>query len=283
MVHRVALIAEYSGVQVCARDRSQRVRRFFDPRTGYDLARQAVTAVEGEGDMVQWNPDVLDRLIAPGIARFTTAQIPNLKDQFPQSTYWLTNHFLNNALRGNFHEGSRQIAFAFLRRAQDAFRYFHDAGSSTLVYLERNDVHNPRVSAYFKAVSDWEGFCLQAQIAMDLFRWLNAGVGAFQKGDGSKEQRIYSIANEVKHTVGAVDAGRCKPEHTVPLWLTNEGLHSFEFGVSWAEAAEVLSDISKFADAIQDPLTCKEKLQAAVTHQRAVEASTGATTTSPSV
>jgi hypothetical protein len=47
---------------------------------------------------MHWNPDILAKFVAPGIADFTYADIPDISEQFPQSPHWVVNHFLNNAL-----------------------------------------------------------------------------------------------------------------------------------------------------------------------------------------
>ena len=96
-------------------------------------------------------------------------------------------------------------------------------------------------------------------MAINLFQWLNAGQGAFQKNDGSKEQRLYDMANLVKHTASAVESGQCGDADTVPLWLTNDGLRSFGLFVTYAEASEILIDVSALADDYQDPHSLREK------------------------
>jgi hypothetical protein len=45
--------------------------------------------------MVQWNPEILDKLIAPGVSRFTDARVPDVGREFPEAEHWLANHFLN--------------------------------------------------------------------------------------------------------------------------------------------------------------------------------------------
>lgn len=210
---------------------------------------------------MQWNPDVLSKFVAPGIGGFTAAEVPSLSDQFPQAPHWVVNHFLNSALRSSFRDGWRQVALGYLRRTHNAFVYYHDARLRTDSYLEGNDPHNPRVGRYYDAVSAWENFALQVSMAIDLFRWLNQGEGAFRKGDGTKEQRLYDIANCIKHTAGKVDSGQCGPSDTVPLWLTNLGLSSFGISVAYSEAADVLVDLAKLADEYQDPHSLREKLQ----------------------
>lgn len=208
---------------------------------------------------MQWNPEILSKFIAPGIAEFTSADIPDLTDRFPQAPYWVTNHFLNNALRASFKDQWRQVVLAYIRRAHNAFSAYHDARSRTSAYLDGNQSDNPRVGRYFDAVSSWENFALQISMAIDLFRWLNQGQGTFQKNDGSKEQRLYEIANLVKHTASAVTSGQCGEADTVPLWLANEGLHSFGLIVTYAEASEILIDVAALADDYQDPHSLREK------------------------
>jgi hypothetical protein len=208
---------------------------------------------------MKWNPAILSKFIAPDIAEFTSAVIPDLTDRFPQAPYWVVNHFLNNALRAAFKDRWRQVVLAYIRRSHNAFVAYHDARSRTFDYLDGNEPHNPRVGRYFDAVSSWENFALQTSMAIDLFRWLNQGQGAFAKNDGSKEQRLYEIANLVKHTASAVSAGQCTESDTVPLWLSNRGLHSFNLSVTYAEASEILVDVAVLADDYQDPHSLRDK------------------------
>jgi hypothetical protein len=210
---------------------------------------------------MKWNPALLSKFIAPGIAEFTSAAIPDLTAKFPQAPHWVVNHFLNNVLRAAFKDRWRQVVLGFVRRSHNAFVAYHDARKQTLEYLDGNEPHNPRVGRYFDAVSSWENFALQVSMAIDLFRWLNQGQGAFEKNDGSKEQRLYEIANLVKHTASAVNSGQCAESDTVPLWLSNQGLHSFGLSVTYVEASEILNDVAVLADDYQDAHSLREKWQ----------------------
>lgn len=208
---------------------------------------------------MQWNPAILSKFVAPGIAEFTSADVPDLTGRFPQAPHWVVNHFLNSALRAAFKARWRQVVLAYIRRSHNAFVAYHDARSRTLAYLDGNEPQNPRVGRYFDAVSSWETFALQVSMAIDLFCWLNQGQGAFAKNDGSKEQRLYEVANLIKHTASAVSSGQCTESDTVPLWLSNQGLHSFNLSVTYAEAAEILIDVAVLADDYQDPYSLREK------------------------
>jgi hypothetical protein len=208
---------------------------------------------------MRWNPEILSRFVAPDIAEFTSASIPDKHETYPEAPHWVVNHFLNNALRGAFQDRWKQVVLAYIRRSHNAFMAYDDARARTLTYLDGNDPQNPKVGKYFDAVSSWESFALQISMAMDLFRWLNQGEGAFVKNDGSKEQRLYEIANLIKHTASAVSSGQCKESDTVPLWLSNRGLHSFDLLVTYDEAAEILNDAAVLAEDYQDPYSLREK------------------------
>jgi hypothetical protein len=203
--------------------------------------------------MTQWSSQLLDQLIAPGISGFREAHVPDLSGEFPQAEYWLANHFLNSVFGSRFKHGHRQIAVAFLRRAQDALSAYIEARDRTQQFLAKAAPGNPGVRSYYLAVAAWEAFVLHCGIAIDLFRWLNEGHGAFRKRDGSAEFRLYTIANQIKHTASCIESGQCLPEHTVPLWLSSLGLESFGLSVSYEEASQVLRDICKLAEGLQNP------------------------------
>jgi hypothetical protein len=161
---------------------------------------------------------------------------------------------LNSAIRVRFKEGHRQVGVAFLRRANSALSNYDAARAQTLDYLNGLQPLNPKILSYYVAVSAWEHVVLDMQICMDLFRWINLRIGAFEKNDGSKEQRLYTIGNQVKHLASCVDSEQCDRE-ALPLWITAAGLHSFKVNATYEETAEVLSAICTLADELQDPLS----------------------------
>lgn len=89
------------------------------------------------------------------------------------------------------------------------------------------------------------------QMAYELYKWLGAGRPAFQVGDNSPEDRIRLIANAIKHTAEKLDRESSVATHTLPIWLSNQGLQSYDASVNYAELTSVLSDLAKFADTFQ--------------------------------
>jgi len=202
---------------------------------------------------VKWSRSILEKFIAPEICSFTQAEIPDLSSIFTQSQYWIGNHFLNNVFRVSYPSKFRQVVLHFLRRANNAFNSYHSARSLTLNYLKDVQPYSPAITRYYAAVSEWESFTISCSIAIDLFVWLNGGEKPFKKNDGTKEQRLYTVANQVKHTAKCIKSTQLTENDVIPLWLSNDGLQSFKLKVLYSEAAEVLTDIAKLAEELQDP------------------------------
>ena len=205
-----------------------------------------------------WSSGVLNSYVSPRFMDFRTAVIPDFTDRFPEAPHWMVNFFLNSVLRARYKPGIQQAVLGYLRRSHHAFTAYHDARRQTLTFLEGHNPHNPKLRAYYDTVAAWEAFALQTSMALDLSRWINKGDGAFKKNDGSKEQRLYSMANQVKHVGKCIESGQCTEEDTLPLWLSNAGLESFGIRVTYSEAAEILADVATLADRLQDPLGLRE-------------------------
>jgi len=106
---------------------------------------------------IQFNTELLDKFIAPGISTFTSAEIPVLTSDFPQAPYWLVNHFLNNFTANSFKDGVRQVVIGYLRRVHHAFTTYHSARDSTLTYLDRNRPDYPKVRTYYDTIAILRG------------------------------------------------------------------------------------------------------------------------------
>ena len=83
---------------------------------------------------------------------------------------------------------------------------------------------------------------------------------AFEKNDGSIEQRLNSLYNQMKHVESRIENGQMLPETTVPVWLENIGLRSVNASMTFAETAEVLKELAKYADALMNPATANDVL-----------------------
>jgi len=172
--------------------------------------------------MPRWSNQILNRYVAPEIIDFVSAEITDLRPEFPEWHDWIANHFLNNVLRGGFHEPWRQYAVNFIRRAQATFQFYHEGRKLTLNYLRDNDPRNPKVSLYYQSVATWEAALLNWAICLDLVRNLN-NRDLFQKNDGSSEQRAYSLHNTIKHHARDIHNGTLAGETCLRSGLQSLG------------------------------------------------------------
>ena len=90
--------------------------------------------------MTNWNPELLNEHIAPDFDRFTAAEIPDLRPEFPESRHWLADYFLNSVLSGRNDEPQRQLVLGLLRREEPAARSHGQGSRCWLILLRRGTV-----------------------------------------------------------------------------------------------------------------------------------------------
>jgi hypothetical protein len=199
----------------------------------------------------------MDKYVAPGYSGFTAATIPDISAASQEQDHWLANFILNSWSRVTMDDDLRRTLFNFLRRTQAAFREYQEARRLTLAHL----ADGRPVSGYIAAIDHWEQFLSQADRAWALL--VKGKPILFVKGDGSIVQRLNLLYNRTKHVESAIKSGQLPPDGTLPVWLTNDGLEAVDAKLSFAEIADILTDLAKWADAAQNPLTMRETIRAA--------------------
>ena len=202
--------------------------------------------------MIQYSPTLLNRNVAPGIASFDFADIPDLRPSFPEAEHWLSNHFLNTLFGPNYTGSFRQYAINMLSRAQAQFALFHLARETTQAYLEKSTLHNPSVPRYYAAIVLWESCFLNLQMFVDIYTKAT-GKNAFEPDDGSDDQRAYDIANNIKHWAGLVKSNKHSDEHTIPMWMSNTGFHTYAHSLTYSELSAITTEVAKAANELQNP------------------------------
>jgi hypothetical protein len=227
--------------------------------------------VTAQGTGGQFNHALLGRLIAPEISDFTSAVVPDLSRSFPECEHWIPNYFLNSVFTGNFPGKWRVYAQNLIYRAQNCLFEYERARQLTIGFLSKTTPGRPATAVYFRMLSAWETSLLNFSIATDTFRHMNEGTGVFSSKDGSKYQRAYDLANEVKHYGDTLskypdfsDAGDLLPEddkapNAIPLWLTNIGFRSSHHELSFEEYGKVVCDVCEVADKLRNPASFLEE------------------------
>ncbi len=208
--------------------------------------------------MIQYSDEILNTNIAPGVASFNVAEIPDMSTWAPESRFWIANYFLNTTYGAKFSTPMHAYAYNFLRRSLYAFKEHEQARAKTLEFLAQRP---PSPSHYAMALFHWENYLGQCWHAYALL--ITAWSGrAFEKNDGSVEQRLNALYNQMKHVESRIENGQMIPGATVPVWLENEGLCSIDTRITYVETGEVLKDLAKYATALMTPKTAKANINA---------------------
>jgi hypothetical protein len=200
-----------------------------------------------------WSPQVLDANVAPGFSQFAAADIPDLRAEFPNVEHWFADYFLNTVFGPRFVPGHHQLALGIIRRSQHAFFRYHEARELTQSFLTTRTLLQPQVRLYLHAVDKWESFVLQYGMAIDLLVAFDNGKHVFVKNDGSVEERLYTMSNQTKHHASCIASGQAPTSHTVPLWICNDGLASFDYHVTYSEASTALRELAQLAETLKYP------------------------------
>jgi hypothetical protein len=198
--------------------------------------------------------DFLDKYVAPGYSAFTAATIPDMSAVSQEQEHWVANFILNVSLRVTVDDDSRRTWYNFLRQAESAFVEYEDARLLTLDHIAE-----PKIRRYIKAIGHWEQFLSESYRAWAVL--VRGKKALFDEGDGSILQRLNLLYNRTKHVESAIKSGQLPPDGTLPVWLTNDGLEAVDAKLTFAEMTDMLIDLAKWADAVQDPLTMEEKIR----------------------
>jgi hypothetical protein len=196
-----------------------------------------------------------DTLIAPEMSKFTQATIREMDSVDARMEHLLANFLLN--VLGGSDPGvpMRQRCFNFLRRSQAAAREYKQARELTLRYLDAPDL----VFLYVEAMTHWETFMAHAWQA---FTVLASNVW-FKPGDGSEFERLNLLYGRAKHTEKAIATpGQMPGDSPLSVWLTNDGLRCTDGKLTFDEMADILEELARISNLIEDPGATQAKLAA---------------------
>lgn len=220
--------------------------------------------LEMRGWVTTWSASLLDSMLAPGISKFTAADIPDLRDAYPHFEQWLKAHFVNNVFHTQLPDEYKQLAINVIKRVQTAFRCYHIARDTTLSYLDGNNPLNPlpRVHIYFEALAMWESTFQNIAECVPLLKKFT-GQKLFEKGEGTAVELAHGIAEDVRHTHGRIANAELSGDGTIPLWIENSGIRSVRHFIDFPQLAKLMSDAAEVAAELQDIEKLLAKVRAA--------------------
>lgn len=220
-----------------------------------DLTRKKSLAQAENEPIVASMPlpdDAKNKYVAPGMSAFTTATIEDMSETSAEQKYrWelLAELDLPRPSRRTNQAHSAQLATARRRSLRRILaRAIQDPS------LSRQPQRCDGVPRGYYPLGSLLSQTYQAYCILDMCQG-----SLFRKRDGSVLERLNILYGRAKHVEKAIATVGLLPENgTLAIWLTNDGLRSTDSYLTFGETAEILRDLARFADALQDPLTMKE-------------------------
>ena len=75
----------------------------------------------------------------------------------------------------------------------------------------------------------------------------------FESGDKSFLDRLNLIYNAAKQANKTINSEQMPDEGTIPVWITNDGLKSKTAHVTFAELAEAIEEVARYAAILSNP------------------------------
>ena len=199
--------------------------------------------------VLQWSDSARDSYIAPEMSIFTRASIPDLSGQAGAQTSHQAVFILNTAIGGGVTVQGKQLLFNAIRRTHSAFESYERARQRTIRHL---DAPQERVLEYVQAIDAWEATLGHSWQAARLVA-AAAGIKWYEKGDGSKFERLNGLHNTAKHADDLILNHALHDESPIGVWLNNSGLQSLTQRLTFGELAEVLTLLGDFSKIACDP------------------------------
>ncbi|MCF6256019.1 MAG: hypothetical protein L3J98_06615 [Gammaproteobacteria bacterium] len=157
------------------------------------------------------------------------------------------------------------MAVNYIQKAQYIFHEYNIVRELSDKYHKNNSPNNPKLSEYYLLIYHLSNIFIQYCSAIEACNTINKFLGddskAFNKNDGSAEQRAYEIGNSIKHVAICIDSGVCENDHTLSIWLTNSLVESFDVEISFKELENCIRDVGRFAEPLVDPMTFSDKVK----------------------
>jgi len=184
----------------------------------------------------------LDHLVSQELSKLSRCGAPEVTSSFPESKHWVSNFVLNSFLGFQLSPKVKQVRFFLLRRAEAAFIEYDHAREALSEYVGTSSRREP--SLYFRALHHFEMTIAMLWQAYDFTKQFT-GTKPYKKGDNSRYESLNQIYNHSRYF-----DHKLPPDYLHYVWITNDGIHTADYSLSFEELKESLEEIGQFADRI---------------------------------
>jgi hypothetical protein len=194
--------------------------------------------------------EMLNKFVAPGISELEQNSAPELMSRFPGSEHWIEIFLLNSMIGATLVGTTRPVVLNFLRRVETALQEYTEANNHLNSYLSGS---KQAISKYFSSVLHYEHAIAMTYQACMLLRDIYHEKNFFEKGDRSPIERLNLLYNHTKHIEKILASGALPNGYSIPMWISNTGLHCSVSSLTFAELADILEVLATNADRLHAP------------------------------
>jgi hypothetical protein len=180
----------------------------------------------------------MDGYVSQHLSKLTSCKISAIAHEYPESEHWLEQFQLRKMFQNHVRDELFPLAFVIMRRADAALDEWELACSAA-----KNGLQTPRV--YFKVLRHVEQTIAALWQGLEFLRKA-LGKKLFERGDGSTFERLNGIYNLARH----FDPMDLPPGDLHKIWLSNDGIHTNEYQLTFDEFLDTFRELLKFADAL---------------------------------
>ncbi len=177
----------------------------------------------------------LDAFVSQELSRLTACAPQSLATEFPLRSQWLDRFVLQRIINDHVREGYVPLAFIVVRRAEAAVDEWELACASA------HDVRCP--SGYFRMLRHLENCIAALWQGMDFCRKVT-GKNLFEKSDDTFYRRLNEVYNCGRH----FNPSNIPRGDLHGLWISNDGLHSRNYAITFFELFNALRDLARAAE-----------------------------------
>lgn len=187
----------------------------------------------------------LDHYVSQDMSKLSKCGAREVTKGFPESKHWVSDFVLNSAARFSLPPDLTQFSFFFLRRAQAAFIEYDYAREALSEYVAA--LPKRKIPLYFRALHHFEitiTMLWQAYDFVNNFIRNDTDKKLYERGDKSRYERLNQVYIHSRHYIPL------PTHHLQRVRISNCGIHTAKYSLTFEELQESLEEIGQWADMI---------------------------------
>jgi hypothetical protein len=214
-------------------------------RTLCEIARDRDGGIKMDGNLSNY---ALNKYVSSNLSELTENNIQKLQKEL-SSYRWVNSFILTSIFQRQYDEKDRIYILNMLRKVESLFINYHQGGLALDIFL----TNKKKISSYFEAIMyieitithTYHAFMFGKQLAKIEKLYDNKN-----ESDNSPLKRLNLIHRFIKHYDEKIGARNIEEISNLPIWLSNQGIHTIETQISFVELSEMINELEQIANVI---------------------------------